>query len=145
MRRALRAIIVLLAAATPAATQPRTEPALNIVASAFESAFNAKDAVRIAGFYTDDAVVMPPNAQMVKGRQAIETYYRIGFSQSTGTVRIVPLESAITGPTAFESGTSALTAGGRTQTGKYVVIYRRVGNDWKIAYDIFNNDDPPSR
>ena len=145
MHRALGAIIVLFAALTPATTQSRTEPVLNRVAAAFESAFNAKDAVKTAAFYTDDAVVMPPNMQMVKGRQAIETYYRIGFSQSTGTVRITPFESTITGTTAFESGTSALTSSGRTETGKYVVIYRRVGNDWKIAYDIFNNDDPPAK
>jgi len=27
-----------------------------------------------------------------------------------------------------------------TTGGKYVVIYRRVNGQWKIAYDIFNND-----
>ena len=50
MHRALGAIIVLFAALTPATTQSRTEPVLNRVAAAFESAFNAKDAVKTAAF-----------------------------------------------------------------------------------------------
>jgi hypothetical protein len=34
-----------------------------------------------------------------------------------------------------------LITGGAESAGKYVVIYRRVGRAWKIAYDIFNNDE----
>jgi hypothetical protein len=30
----------------------------------------------------------------------------------------------------------------RTQQGKYVVIYNRVQGEWRIAYDIFNDDKP---
>ena len=60
------------------------------------------------------------------------------------------MESAIGGAHAFEAGRSSLTTrrsassrGGpdpNTTSGKYVVIYKRVNDDWKIAYDIFNDD-----
>jgi ketosteroid isomerase-like protein len=30
-----------------------------------------------------------------------------------------------------------------TDTGKYVVVWRKVGGDWKAAADIFNSDLPP--
>jgi hypothetical protein len=63
------------------------------------------------------------------------------------------MESVISGNTAFEAGASSVTmprstpagnAAPRIDNGKYVVIYKRVGNAWKIAYDI-SNDDQPSR
>ena len=51
---------------------------------------------------------------------------------------------------AYETGTSRLTyragssllsgPGPKSETGKYVVIFKRVKGEWKIAYDIFNND-----
>ena len=49
----------------------------------------------------------------------------------------------VSGSRAFEAGTSSLVAGGIESAGKYVVVYQRVNNEWKIVYDIFNNDPPP--
>ena len=46
----------------------------------------------------------------------------------------------------FEAGRSSLSGrqhaaqGLITKSGKYVVIYKRVDGQWKIAYDIFNDD-----
>jgi uncharacterized protein (TIGR02246 family) len=142
-------ICLLLVAGGPIFGQGRTDPALNQLAAAFAAAFNEQDAVKVAAFYTEDAVLMPPNMAMVKGRRDIEAYYRKGFSQSGGTMKLNPFESSIAGTLAIEAGGSTMsgTVGGaaRTDAGKYVVIYRRVKNEWKIAFDIFNNDAPPAR
>jgi ketosteroid isomerase-like protein len=156
MRKMALVGILLLAAGRPALGQGKTDPKLNELAAAFAAAFNAKDAAGVAAFYTDDAVVMAPNVPMLKGRSDIEAYYKQGFSQGGGTMRLHPFESAASGSVAFEAGTSTLTignpsgqllpgagGGGRTEAGKYVVIYKRVKNEWKIAFDIFNNDAPP--
>jgi ketosteroid isomerase-like protein len=35
------------------------------------AAFNAKDAAKVATFYTTDGVLMPPDESLVKGRAAI--------------------------------------------------------------------------
>jgi len=32
---------------------------------------------------------------------------------------------------------------GKPMSEKYMVVLERVGNDWKIAYDIWNSDTPP--
>jgi ketosteroid isomerase-like protein len=32
----------------------------------------------------------------------------------------------------------------QTDTGKYVVVWRKIGSEWKAAADIFNSDRPPS-
>jgi ketosteroid isomerase-like protein len=142
MKKTATVGILFVLAALPAFGQAKTVPRLNELATAFAARFNQKDAAGITAFYTDDAVLMPPDLPAVKGRANIEEYYRKGFAQSSGTLQLKPTESSVSGSLGFETGVSSMTIGNppKTSTGKYVVVYRRVGNDWKIAYDIFNND-----
>jgi uncharacterized protein (TIGR02246 family) len=126
--------------------QGKTDPALKEMAADWAAAFNAKDAAKIASFYTDDAVVMPPNQPMVKGRANIEAHFKGEIQQGATNFQLKPVESAISGSQAFEVGTSTMTLpGGLTDRGKYLVVLKRVGNDWKIAYDIYNSDAPPAQ
>ena len=122
------------------ASQPKTDRALDRLAEAFAAAFNAKDATKVASFYAEDAIVMAPDQPMVRGRSDIETYYARGFRSEISGFHVAPMESAIVGAHAFEVGTSTLTERRGASDGKYIVIYRRVRGEWKIAYDIFNND-----
>ena len=138
--RVLCVTALLVATVGGSSGQQRTDPALNKLADAFAEAFNAKDAPRVAAFYAEDAIVMPPDQPMVRGRQNIEAYYARGFRQDISNFRLAPMESAIAGAHAFEAGASSLTERRGTTSGKYVVIYTRVDGQWKIAYDIFNND-----
>ena len=41
-------------------SQGKTDPTLDKLAKEFMTAFNAKDAAKVASFYAEDAVVMPP-------------------------------------------------------------------------------------
>jgi uncharacterized protein (TIGR02246 family) len=127
--------------------QRKTDPALDQLAKEFTAAFNAKDAAKVASFYADDAVLMSPDEPMVKGRSAIEVHYQEEFRVAFSNVQIKPMESVVSGTRAFEAGTSSATrpgdASSRTEDGKYVVLYKRIGNGWKIAYDIYNDDQPP--
>jgi len=122
------------------ASQPKTDRALDRLANAFAEAFNAKDATKVASFYAEDAIVMAPDQPMVRGRSDIEAYYARGFRSEISGFHVAPMESAIVGAYAFEVGTSTLTERRGASDGKYIVIYRRVRGEWKIAYDIFNND-----
>ncbi len=123
--------------------QGKTDPALNKLAADWAAAFNAKDAAKIASLYADDAVLMPPNQPMVKGRADIEAHWKGQIQQGGTNLQLTPVESAISGSHAFEVGTSSVALpGGQTDPGKYAVVLKRVGNDWKIAYDIYNSDAP---
>ena len=125
--------------------QGKTDPALNKLAADWAAAFNAKDAAKIASLYAEDAVVMPPNQPMVKGRANIEAHWKGEIQQGGTNLQLTPVESAISGSQAFEVGTMTMTLpGGKTDRGKYVAILKRVGNDWKIVYDIYNSDAPPA-
>jgi ketosteroid isomerase-like protein len=132
-------------------SQPRTDPTLTKLAQDFAAAFNAKDSAKVASFYMDDATLMPPNEAAVKGRQSIEAWFKGGIDAGLTNFQLTPTDSAVAGQQAFEAGTYSLVvkpaAGGGpavTDKGKYVVVYKRVGGEWKLAYDIFNSDLPPA-
>jgi ketosteroid isomerase-like protein len=63
---------------------------------------------------------------------------------------IVPEQIVVSssGDMALDRGTYSLTIApdGTTQTdtGKYVVVWRKIGSEWKAAADIFNSDLPTS-
>lgn len=122
--------------------QGKTDPTLNKLAAEFEAAFNAQDAKKLAALYAEDAVVMPANRPMVKGRAAIEADVQRDFKSGVTKLQLKPMESAITGDRAYEAGTSTVVVNGQQLPGKYVVIFKRVGNDWKIAYDSYSTDQP---
>ena len=72
---------LLIATVAEDADKPPTDPALHKLAAAFAEAFNAKDAARVASFYADDAIVMPPDQTMIRGHRNVEAYYVRGFRQ----------------------------------------------------------------
>jgi len=150
MRRLGIALTLVAITAALAQAQTKTDPTLDKLAQEFATAFNAKDAQKVASFYAEDAVLMPANQPMVKGRSGIENFFKSMIDAGVTNLQLKPMESVISGAQAFDSGTSSVTlkgggSGGTTVTGKYVVVLKRVGGAWKIAYDIFNEDvAPPS-
>ena len=124
--------------------QGKIDPQLKI-APEWAAAFNAKDAAKIGSLYAEDAVVMPPNRPTVKGRANIEAHWQSEIQQGATNMQLTPIASSISGSQAFEAGTSTMTLPwGHTEVGKYLVVLKRVGNDWKIAYDVYNSDAPPA-
>jgi len=110
----------------------------------------AKDAAGISELYAEDGAVMPPNAPIGKGRAAIQKTWASmmntpGFNLTFKPEQIVLSSS---GDLALDRGTYQLTIApsGQAQndTGKYVVVWRKIGNEWKAAADIFNSDGPPA-
>ena len=110
----------------------------------------AKDAAGISALYADDGAVMPPNAPIGKGRDAIQQTWASmmrtpGFDLTFAPEQIVVSSS---GDMALDRGRYRLTIApegtAQTDTGKYVVVWRKIGGEWKAAADIFNSDLPAS-
>ena len=134
-------IIGLLSVSSPALAQNKaTIEKLNHV---WTAAFNKGDAAAVAALYTEEAYVLPPGSAMVKGRPAIEAFWRQAAQQMTDakltTVDVLPLGRSA----AREIGTVTLKTKSQPPqeiVGKYVVLWRKVGRDWKLATDIWNTD-----
>ena len=110
----------------------------------------AKDAAGIAALYAEDGAVMPPNAPIGKGRTAIQQTWASMMRTPGFGLTFVPEQIVVSssGDMALDRGTYSLTIAPdgitQTDTGKYVVVWRKIGGEWKAAADIFNSDLPAS-
>ena len=134
-------IIGLLSLGAPALAQNKA--AIEKLNDAWTAAFNKGDAAAVAALYAEDAYVLPPGSAMVKGRAAIEAFWRQAAQQmgdaKLTTVDVLPLGRSA----AREIGTVTLQTKSQPPqqiVGKYVVVWRKVGRDWKLATDIWNTD-----
>ena len=103
--------------------------------------FNKDDFAGVATLYTEDATAFPPGSPMVKGRAAIEAMWK-NMAEQIADPKLTTLDVKPLGPSAArEIGTFSLKTKGPTPrevTGKYVVVWEKVGSDWKLATDIWN-------
>jgi uncharacterized protein (TIGR02246 family) len=139
MRRIAPVIAVLAALIAPAFAQKADIEAVN---AKWIECFNKGDFSGVAALYTDDATAFPPGSAMVKGRAAIEALWKNMSEQVTDPI-LTTIDVKALGPSAArEIGTFSLkTKGPRPQevTGKYLVVWEKVGSEWKLAADIWND------
>ena len=108
----------------------------------------SKDAAAIAQMYTADGAVMPPNGPIGKGQAAIQQTWASMMNTPGFELTFVPEQIVLSGSAdmALDRGTYRLgiapAAKAQSDTGKYVVVWRKVGGEWKAAADIFNSDLP---
>jgi uncharacterized protein (TIGR02246 family) len=104
--------------------------------------FNKGDFAGIASLYTDDATAFPPGSAMVKGSAAIGAMWK-SMAEQVSDPKVTTLDVKPLGPSAArEIGTFSLKTKGPTPqevTGKYVVVWEKVGEHWKLAADIWND------
>jgi uncharacterized protein (TIGR02246 family) len=104
--------------------------------------FNKGDFAGVASLYTEDATAFPPGSRMVKGRAAIEAMWK-STAEQVSDPKFTTLDVKPLGPSAArEIGTFSLKTKGPSPqevTGKYVVVWEKVGSDWKLAADIWND------
>jgi uncharacterized protein (TIGR02246 family) len=139
MRRIASVIALLAALIAPAFAQKAEIEAVNAKWIDF---FNKGDFAGVASLYTDDATAFPPGSGMVKGRPAIEAMWKNMADQVTDPKLITLDVKALSPSAAREIGTFSLkTKGPRTQevTGKYLVVWEKIGSEWKLAADIWND------
>ena len=115
--------------------------------SRFQDGFIHSEAVVIASVYADDAILLPSESPMVRGKQAIQDHWQDAIKAGVRSVKLQTLELDEKGDTAIEIGASTVTAMGErgpvTSTGKYLVVWKRQPDGtWKYAVDIFNSDAP---
>jgi uncharacterized protein (TIGR02246 family) len=126
------------------------EQAIRASISRWTDLIKAKDAAGIAQFYADDGAVLPPNQPGATGREAIQKFWQstVDIPEMTLTITNDRFDFSQSGDLAIDRGTYHFTGKPEGQAvddkGKYVVVWKKVGSDWKVLADIFNSDAPPS-
>jgi len=97
-------------------------------------------------YYTQDAVVNPPNAPAIKGHDAIISFLKSFPAITDFKVDLVDVNGA--GDIAYVYGTYSMVVtapGGKPESdkGKYLEVWKRQPDgSWKVAIDTFNSDLP---
>ena len=125
------------------------EQAIRDAAKRFVETYKRGDAAAAADFYTDDAKLLPPNMEMVTGKQAIEDFWKVAMAMGIRNINLEPIEMGYDGDLAYETGVSTINIRpegeqATTDRGKYLVVMKRQADgSWKVAVDIWNSDPAP--
>ena len=103
--------------------------------------------------FAEDAVMMEPNAPILRGRPAIQAMFAELFSYGTWEVTLTTTRVDAYGSIAVEQGTNILRftpgphapegmAAAFPDTGKYLTYWKKVNGTWLEAVDIFNSSRP---
>jgi ketosteroid isomerase-like protein len=139
MRTLTAMIFVMLSTLPPALAQ--TVALIQAQNDRLASAFNRADAAAVRAMYTDDAAVLPAGGEMVQGEKLLPFWRAV--VERIGDFRRVSLDVQPLGPDAArEIGRFSFRTKRelRETSGKYVVVWRRIGDEWKRATDIWNTD-----
>lgn len=147
------AALIVLSAFTSSAQQATgstpvgTEAAIRTANSQFSANVRAGNAAAlVSDFYAPDAILMPPNAPAQRGRDAIRAYWTAALATGAFEVTLTSDDVMQSRDLAVETGRYNLTVTpkGATQaaheTGKYIVVWKKAGERWWAARDIFNSD-----
>lgn len=114
----------------------------------FVEAFNAKQIPKILSIYADNSVFMPPNRPIIRGIDALRTFYTDLLTQGAQNLRLDVTEVAGHGPLAYQTGSYELdyappSAASHHDRGKYLFVLRNMTGTWRLEYTMWNSDLPP--
>ena len=128
------------------AKEATQEQQIRELSKKWDAAVATKDPAAVVKFYTDDGVLLPQGAALAEGHDAIAKVWRGYFDLPDFSLTFSPTKINVSssGDMAYEIGTYTLSVRGDKgpvqEKGKYVVVWKKVGDTWKAAADIFNND-----
>ena len=142
--------LLLFSCIASAADSTAIEQALRDLDAQWSAAAGAKDLDKTVSFYSNDAIVMPPNASAATAQETIRKIWH-DLLASPGLViswKATKVEVAKSGDIGLVSGTYELTindASGKpvNDRGKYVEVWeKQADGKWKCGADIWNSDLP---
>lgn len=110
-------------------------------------AIQQKDTAAIRSLMAPGTVALPPNGPAMDGPDAVVGLWGnlVGMPGLKLDFSTKDLVVAASGDLAVETGTWTMQADGQNgepmnDNGKYVVVWQKVGSQWKVLRDIWNSD-----
>ncbi len=114
----------------------------------FGEAVRMGDAATVASFYTEDTTLLPPNSEIIQGREGVEAYWTAGMQMGLKDAVLTIVDVIGMGDMVCEIGTYVVTIQPEGQdafedNGKYLVIWKKAADGtWKLHVDIWNTSLP---
>ena len=110
----------------------------------FADAYARGDAKAVATFYTEDAIAFPPGGELVKGRPAIQQMWQSTMDSGVKSLAFTVVDVGASGDLVHETGIAKMNIqeqgkDATTASVKYLVVWKRQGDDWKLHRDIWND------
>ncbi|MGD8441010.1 MAG: DUF4440 domain-containing protein [Holophagae bacterium] len=125
------------------ADQPADLRVLTTATDVWMEAFNNRDVVTLAGLWSEDGAMLPPNGAAVIGRDAIYEYWKRLLAASTTRLELDNVETVVQGDLAYKAGRFELIdseTDAAVDQGKYVQIWKRSPQGyWELHRDIWNS------
>lgn len=114
----------------------------------FGEAFRQGNPAAVADLYTEEAAILPPNSEMIKGKQGIEAFWKAVMEMGVKDAVLTTVDLMVDEELVCEIGEYTLTIQPEGQEpvedrGKYVVIWKQTEEGtWKLHVDIWNTSLP---
>ena len=114
----------------------------------YSAAIREGNVAGVVDVYTADATLVPPDGEILKGKQAIEELYKKFFQMGMKDIAFTTIEVGGSGDTAYEIGKTKVWIQpegqpAMTDSTKYLVIWKRQADGtWKVHADIWNFSVP---
>ena len=110
---------------------------------AFSEAYMREDTEALVNMYTEDGKLFPGGSNILEGREALMKFWKFREGVSNLHHKITPTEIKIIDNYAYDfgyyEGSTSNAEGKKTDfKGKYVVVWRKENDNWKIYLDIWN-------
>ncbi|MQB07277.1 DUF4440 domain-containing protein [Agrobacterium tumefaciens] len=109
----------------------------------FLELIHSKNVDAIVDFYTEDGLLLPPGMPVIRGQNDIRAFWN-GFIDQIERFGLETLDIKLLAEDSIrEVGRFTFRSADASQpliTGKYIVIWEKVGTIWKFAVDIWNTD-----
>ena len=138
------AIVGVIGLAMPVAAED-VRAAIEQTNAQIVEAFKAGDAAAIAGFYSEDAKMLPPDATEVAGRDAIQKFWQSWLDDGLKDLTLEAIEVEAERRSRlrdrqFQHEVPAENNAMATATGNYLVVWKRAsGGDWQQHVDTWND------
>jgi ketosteroid isomerase-like protein len=152
----LACFLLLLALSTACQTQATAdtraadEAALRKLDDEWSKAAGSRDVEKTISYYSDDAVVMPPNIPTLSGKEPIRSLWKsmLDSPSFSGGWKVTKVEVARSGDLAYVSGNYEFNEkddSGKpiTDKGKYLEVWKKQADgNWKCVADMLSSDLP---
>jgi uncharacterized protein (TIGR02246 family) len=124
--------------------QPADLEAVEAGATAWMEALIAKDIEAMTSYYAEDAVLLPPNAPAVFGRDAVLASVKEMFASGVG-IELEDLEIKVENDLGYKAGRYRVISedGSLVDRGKYIEIWTKENGKWVLHRDIWNSSVQP--
>jgi ketosteroid isomerase-like protein len=140
-------LISILSSCSQQVDQEQVKASVLAVNKTFMESILSKNAEAIANLYTEDCQLLAPNMTAINGREGVKGYMQHGISSGISAIKFTTLEVKGGNDFAIERGNYEIYIMDsiKVDAGKYLVEWKKTGDQWQLHRDIMNSDMPAPR